>query len=183
MVDNSLKNLEDAIVRCDRLDSKSPGGKTTFKNKIFRSGNDAGRNILHLAALFGADAVIEKLIDTYKDLGIDVDIPDGFNYTAAELACIYQKDGSHLFKPNGITTPSSANITIFNQKTEHGIEKDTQKDRDRRRILEKLTKSGSKWASKPYSKAYNPLHWAIMNGDSKLAEYVLVTNSKFSKVL
>lgn len=129
---------------------------------------------MHLACFFCADKIVEYLTNSFEALNLDIDARDNFGYTPAILTCIHPSESDELISHKAGMSP---------QESRPGTPKNKDKQTSwtlRRFILMKLTEKGSKWAEHSYKKTYNPLHWAIMNGDVLLVEYIVRTRPEFS---
>ena len=133
-----------------------PSNVHNILHKFLNLKDKKGRTLLHNAAYYGYIESVEWLVEQYKDLKMNIDPKDIYNYTPAILCCI---KGSHDEK------------TIVDEE-----EIDTRVD-----CLKCIVDAGSDIMTKfkNYDKKdYNPLHWAVFHGDKKLASYVLSEQTK-----
>lgn len=150
--------------------------RDNWKRRILTLTNDKGRNLLHLACFFCAEKNVQFLCNQFKLLGLDLDARDKFGYTAAMLTCIHLSETDSLVA-HGNAQGGLAQSFGRNQAQEKKVDITL-----RTKILEELTKSGSKWVEHSYHNTYNPLHWAIVNGDDMAAFYIVKQKPEFSSL-
>lgn len=153
-----------------------------MKKRIFLLSNDKGRNLLHIAAFFCAEKIVDILCKEFKTLELPVDRKDNFGYSPAILVCIHKSETDSLISHgkggDGSQVPSPTSKKAEDNSSDS--EKITGFSR-RTTILQKLSELSQSWKDASYVNTYNPLHWAIANGDQALSTYITKERPDFRR--
>lgn len=181
IADNFPERFEEIIKETSK--NKAKEDVIGMKKRIFSATNDKGRNLLHIAAFFCAEKIVDILCTEFKQLQLSVDSKDNFGYTPAILACIHKSETDSLIshvKSGNTSSPASPS----NKKSPESV-KFQEKKLDlhlRRNILRKIDEQSMAWRNQDYSNQYNPLHWAIANGDEFLVTFIVERKPDFRKL-
>jgi len=130
-----------------------------YLSKLIKVKDKRNKTVLHFAARDGNHILTQYICELYKRYGLSVDLKDKYGTTPAILCCVLSSSKNEDQNLN------------------------SKKEQDKRsETLKVLLASGSNWAVTDY-KDYNPLHWAMFNGNTKLCIYLMQNRPEFFYVV
>lgn len=187
-LENFTKVLNDYSGSLNPKNERRPEAEIRKRKKALLSAkNENKRNCLHLACLSGAASLIEYICKEFKDLKLNIDQKDSYGYTPAFLACIHQRELYENISSERHIRSERRNQSIASEKM-LGVQNLSKEilflasQGPRVSILSVLLKHNTKLFQQKYNDKYNPLHWAIINGDRSLAEFIVKKKPKYSSI-